>query len=68
MLNCGGILSEDFGAPFVNRIIMCLRTDGPGSTKVEFADVRPVLQENVSQTTSDRIIMAMRLTIPHPPE
>ena len=63
-----GILSEDFDAPLVNRVIMCLQTDGPGSARVELADVRPVLQENVPQTTGDRIIMAMRLSIPLSPE
>ena len=63
-----GILADDFDAPLVNRVIMCLQTDGPGSARVELADVRPVLQENVPQTTGDRIIMAMRLSIPLSPE
>ena len=63
-----GILSEDFDAPLVNRVIMCLRTDGPGSTRVALADVRPVLMENFPQNTVDRIIMAMRLSIPLSPE
>ena len=63
-----GILADDFDAPLVNRVIMCLRTDGPGSTRVELADVRPVLMENLPPTTVDRIIMAMRLSIPLSPE
>ena len=41
-----GILADDFDAPLVNRVIICLRTDCPGSARVELADVRPVLMEN----------------------
>lgn len=56
-----GILADDFDAPLVNRVIMCLRTDGPGSTRVELADVRPVLQKDMPSQTVDRIIMTLRL-------
>ena len=55
------ILADDFDAPLVNRAIMCLRTDGPGSARVALADVRPVLQKDMSSQTVDRIIMTLRL-------
>lgn len=63
-----GVLSEDFDTPLVNRVIMCLRTDGPDGGCVSLAGVRPVLMENFPQDTVDRIIMAMHLSIPLSPE
>lgn len=63
-----GILADDFDAPLVNRVIMCLRTDCPDGGRVSLAGVRPVLMENFPQDTVDRIIMAMHLSIPLSPE
>lgn len=55
------VLTEDFDTLFINRVIMCLRMDGPGGGRVSLADVRPVLQKDMSSQTVDRIIMTLRL-------
>jgi hypothetical protein len=56
-----GILSEDFEAPFVNRVVMCLRTASPDGGRVSLAEIRSVLQGDVSGQAVERIVMALRL-------
>ena len=62
ILDLRGILSEDFDAHLVNRIvIMCLRTASPDGGRVSLAEIRSVLQEDVPGQAVERIIMALRL-------
>lgn len=60
------VLTEDFDAPFINRVIMCLRTAQPDGGHVSLAEIRTVLQEDISiSQTVDRIIMTLRLHLLH---
>lgn len=57
------VLTEDFDTLFINRVIMCLRTDGPGGTTVRVNDIRPLLEDNISRNAIDRIVMGARLSL-----
>ena len=61
ILDLRGILSEDFEAPLVNRIVMCLRIASPDGGRVSLAEIRSVLQEDVPGQAVERIIIALRL-------
>lgn len=61
ILELRGVLSEDFEAPLVNRVVMCLRTASPDGGRVSLAEIRSVLQEDVPGQAVERIIMALRL-------
>ncbi len=52
------IMSEDFSATMISRVIMALKLNGC-SNFVELSSIRDLLQEDMDKTQIDRVIMAL---------